>query len=205
MEGTHEKVKLYSPITLIGCLLLIFSCKQQPQKKLHTDYTTVEKTLRSGDLICRYGDGIWSIYLRNISSHEKRFSHVGIIIIESNRPYVIHASANDYSGIGKVAKEPFTTFINDSDDFAIYRITQSKERRERISTIALEYLGKPFDLFFDLHTKDKIYCSELIRLCVNAAIEENIIKTSYFEGKEIVPIDSCYSHSSFIKIIDIKE
>ena len=60
----------------------------------------------NGDLIFRFGKGRWSKCFRDISVHEKRFSHVGIITTQSNAVFVVHASADDYTGIGHVKEVP---------------------------------------------------------------------------------------------------
>jgi len=181
-------------------VLIIGSCKQPPSQKQHSITPTLEQTLQSGDIVCRYGDGIWSKQLRNVSTQEKRFSHVGIVILEADQLYVIHASANDYSGVGKVSKEPFAQFIQDTKDFAVYRLPESPQVRDQIAQNALTHIGKPFDMYFDLATEDKIYCSELVRICVNLATNKDLIKTSEFKGKEVVPIDNCYIQPTTIQI-----
>lgn len=157
----------------------------------------------SGDIICRFGNGIWSNYFKNVSSEEKRFSHIGIIFVdEKSTPWVIHASANDYSGVGRVAKDPLKQFIAKAEEFAIYRIEGDEDVGPRIAREALGFLDRPFDSAFDLSTEDRVYCSELIYLCVNRSAKSKIIRPFNYKGYQVVAIDNCYKHPNATLIYD---
>jgi uncharacterized protein YycO len=203
MEGSHEKMKIgLSAISLI-LMLSLCSCKpKQPIGDEHREASFKKARLQAGDIVCRYGEGLWSRHFRDMSLRDKRFSHVGIVILESNHPFVIHASADDYSGHGQVDKELFSEFINDATDFAVYRIKGHGDIGTKIASNAMTYIRKPFDIHFDLSTKNEVYCSELVRLCVNSAAGDEVIGTSKIRGKNVVAIDDCYLHPSVFVVYD---
>lgn len=153
----------------------------------------IEGLVQSGDIICRYGDGFWSSRFRESSVGDKRFSHVGIIQVKSGDRFVIHALASDFSGAGSVLKEPLTDFLSDSHTVSVYRFKGPRAVRSKIADEAVLHIGKPFDLAFDLDSDESLYCSELVWICVNAALGKKLIESSILNGKRIIPIDSCYS------------
>ena len=148
--------------------------------------------VKEGDLIFRYGQGRWSGYFRDISKTEKRFSHVGIVVADSMGLAVVHASADDLTGIGSVKMETLESFSGNFDDVAVYRIDCDQDRKRKISELALAYLGTPFDARFDLSSDKAVYCTELVRIVVNGALDREVIGTTVKLGLEFVAIDNCY-------------
>ena len=82
--------------------------------------------LREGDLVFRRGHGLWSGLFAEASAHDRRFSHVGVLIRAGDAWQVVHASADDRTGIGGTEAEPLAAFLHDATDFEI--------RRPRLST-----------------------------------------------------------------------
>lgn len=123
-------------------------------------------------------------------------------MVQPKQTWVIHASANDFSGNGKVHKEKIELFLSGIRDFAVYRFTGNMEVGSEISNIALSQLEKPFDAKFDLLTFDRLYCSELVSFCVNTAAQDTVIEPSTFRGKRIVTVDDCYKSQRFVKVYD---
>lgn len=200
MEGRRRQV-----VIRFSGLLFAFSCSLLPAWGEENNKFAEHEIglIHSGDLICRLGNGIWSDHFKNISSLEKRFSHIGIIFIdEKSNTWVIHASANDYTGVGRVAKEPLEQFIANAEEFAIYRIKGDETIGLRIAREALEFLDRPFDSKFDLSSADRIYCSELIYLSVNRSAKSKIIQAFNYKGHLVVAIDNCYKHPYAILVYD---
>lgn len=161
----------------------------------------LDKTeLMSGDLVFILGDGFWSQFFKNISQNEKRFSHVGIISKKEGEPHVVHASASDFTGIGRVSIVAFKDFIKECSDFSIYRVDANNSVRDKIADTVLNFVGYPFDRNFDLTSTDSVYCAELIRIAVNQSTGLEIIGTSKFAAGEFVCIDDCYLNNK-IKIV----
>lgn len=162
-------------------------------------------SLENGDLIFRLGNGHWSRYFRDAALHEKRFSHVGIVSVQSgatNDIGVIHALADDSTGIGSVQWVPLADFIKNHSEIAMYRMTCSERDRQRLGAEACTYLGRPFDVHFDLTSREEVYCTELVRCVYNDALGREVIGTSVINGVEIVALDNCYLVPGMRKIFD---
>lgn len=176
--------------------------KEQLISNKREDISSFFGVLQSGDIIFRYGNGLWSRQFRNMSLRDKRFSHVGIVVIDSGQSYVVHASADDRHGHGQVERELVSCFLADAADFALYRVRGDVASGLQIACNALTYIGTSFDVCFSLDTDTEVYCSELVRICVNSAAGSEIIGTSMVEGIHIVAIDDCYNHASIINVYD---
>lgn len=146
----------------------------------------------SGDLVFILGNGFWSQFFKNISQKEKRFSHVGIIAEKDGEPHIVHASASDFTGIGRVSIVGLKDFLKECSDFSIYRVDANNSVRDKIADTVVNFIGYPFDREFDLSSDDSVYCAELIRIAVNQSTGSEIIGTSKFAAGEFVCIDDCY-------------
>lgn len=148
--------------------------------------------LQSGDMIFRAGKGRWSAYFSDVSQRDKRFSHVGIIAASESGCLVVHASADDRSGVGTVRADPLESFVSNHDDIAIFRLRVDDVTRNEIAAASLSKCGCRFDSGFDLSTSNEMYCTELVRWSVNSALQREVIGTTTVGGREIVALDDCY-------------
>ena len=91
-----------------------------------------------------------------------------------------------------------------SIDCAVYRYDGSDVVRSRIGDEAEKAIGVRFDSAFDLKTKKRLYCAEMVRNAVNAAVGREVVGTSRKGDFEYVAIDDCY-RTGFVKVFDAKE
>jgi hypothetical protein len=204
VEGTHKK-GLVSLVLLAGTTFLILGCKPSLPDSAKSDGAAQQYPVPSaeaGDLVFRYGNGPWSKYFRDLSQQEKRFSHVGVVVVEDEELAVVHASADDRSGVGHVRLESLASFTAEFDNVAVYRVNCSPEQRLEIAEAASSHVGKPFDAWFDLSSGDEVYCSELVRNAVNGVLKEEAVTTTTVNGRVIVTIDNCYLGLRFTKVYD---
>ncbi|MDJ0532198.1 MAG: YiiX/YebB-like N1pC/P60 family cysteine hydrolase [Xenococcaceae cyanobacterium MO_207.B15] len=123
--------------------------------------------LQSGDLIFRQGNGLLSQILSS-KDQNSQFSHVGIVKIVRNRPFVIHASTGQPWGIDAVVKmDSLEDFLQKdlASAVAVYRLHQENTLlAENAANLAYQYSLKqiPFDPEFSLKSDDKFYCTELV-------------------------------------------
>ena len=171
------------------------------------EQNNVRQLVKSGDIICRAGSGIWSDLATELSPREKRFSHAGIILVANDSTVsVVHAEANDYTGIGAIKEEPLAHFLSGGNDFAIFRLRQQHPQifdTETFTTNIRKYLGIPFDYKFDLLTEDRMYCTEFIYHAMrnlNPPIHLSTITSE--KGKVFVPVDSCHDPLLFNSVIE---
>jgi len=159
--------------------------------------------IKNGDLILRCGRSTesYTVYLADKNSE---FTHIGIISVENKIPYVIHAvpHKNKY-----IKKETLKDFLKPkfTSKFALYRNNLNESYLEKIVEEAnLFYHNKYiFDSEYDLKTKSKLYCTELI---INAyknigiSLKLNAKKFSYVFGKHSIIFPSEFTKPPFKKI-----
>lgn len=180
---------LFSLVVLIAAI----SCKNTTQKDSNNE--TAYALLENGDLIYRHGNGFFSEYFRNTSENEQIYSHGGIIFLQNDSIYVIHSEASEFTGIGGVKKEPIQTFLKYVSTWGVYRLDTTEIVRNKIVSIAKEYLDKdtPFDLDFNSEDDNKIYCTQLIAISVNKAMDNTIITPrNTFRKNRYYAIDDTY-------------
>jgi uncharacterized protein YycO len=120
--------------------------------------------LRDGDIVLRRGLDMMSRLVLT-QGDAARFSHVGLIVMRRDIPYVIHAMPEEGGHRGGAVLESFRSFIapSEASEVAVYRrIGLSKAQRAAIKQSAFSQLGLPFDDRFQLSDTQKVYCTELV-------------------------------------------
>jgi hypothetical protein len=122
--------------------------------------------LRDGDLVFRRGRSLESMAVV-FAGRNKGFSHVGILVMEAGKPYVIHIEPGN-SSLAKdaVRKEPLESFLEErkASHYAIYRSHLGRKSLERVVDQARSYYIRKcrFDNAYDLQTDRDLYCTELV-------------------------------------------
>lgn len=131
-------------------------------------------SLRSGDLVCRLGNGFFSGIFRRYSGGPERFSHIGVVHWDGDSCFVIHAEASELTGIGSVRKDLLSFFADESFDLQFFEVPDDTVRR-RIDSFAVSYLLRPtsFDLGFDMTSDSTLYCTELVAVCINRSVGDD--------------------------------
>lgn len=158
--------------------------------------------IASGDLILRMGNSFYSPIARNISTRERRFSHVGIAVVECGAVFVIHAEADD-SGVGGVRIDSVVDFLEGTNDWGIYRLRATESERTAVAHVAESYLAQaiPFDLNFDAADSTAFYCSELAMHCINRGLGCTLVRPATFiKDRYFVAIDETYLNDQTYKV-----
>jgi len=195
-------VGVFTVICIAIIFLLIRQWRQQSISKniQYIQEDTVIPHLKDGDIICRLGDRIWSMYFKELSPNDKRFSHLGIIRIRNNIVSVINAEGLTKEGKDFVNEISLNDFLKCAQKTGIYRLNNIEG--EIISDAALEFIGLPFDWQFDMEDNSKLYCSELLYVILKK-IDPNIKLNKVFikeMGKNIIPLDVCSQYEYFTEI-----
>lgn len=123
-----------------------------------------EAALADGDLVFRRGrDAMSAMVLARRGG--SRFSHVGMLMVEGHRYWVIHAMPEGSGEPGGVRRELLADFLAPAvaSDAAVYRVAAlSPAARADLRGYLQSQLGKPFDFDFALSTPGRVYCSELV-------------------------------------------
>lgn len=188
MESVYIKITLL----LLGVLLCV-SCSKPEES------TAKIPPVEDGDIICRLGNGMFSNLFRSQSA-EKIYSHVGILRFVNDSLFVVHAEAGELTGMGHVKAEPWQSFLDNSRQWGIYRMKQDPSSRRQIAVNAFRYVENqtPFDVEFNPHDDDKVYCTELVALAINQAMDEPLILPGGKMGDLLFySVDDIYLHPGF--------
>ena len=129
------------------------------------DASRIRPLLKNGDVILRSGIGIWSEAFRSRNTHDKRFSHVGIVCIGPDGTCrVIQAEGDDITGRGKVSPDTLEHFIGQSSGIGISRLHTADP--DALAEAAATVAGRPFDWKFDADDDSAVYCTELVDLAL---------------------------------------
>ncbi|RFM27712.1 YiiX/YebB-like N1pC/P60 family cysteine hydrolase [Deminuibacter soli] len=122
--------------------------------------------LQPGDIITRTGTDFTSESLRRLCRRDNTYSHCGIVNIENDSIVVYHALGGETSANQQLKREPLAVFCNGNSNkgFGIFRMPLTPAVYHRVDSMvhACYAAGLPFDMAFDLHTDDKMYCSEFV-------------------------------------------
>jgi len=181
--------------------LAIFNRQKRQYSYLHfIQEDEIISSLNDGDVICRLGDRAWSQLFMELSPNDKRFSHLGIVRIRDNIITVINAEGLAIEGKDYVNEVPLKEFLKIAQRVGIYRIRSLEGYK--ISDMALEYKGRPFDWKFDMEEDNNLYCSELLYVILKRLepnITLNIIWLNNIK-KNIIPLDICSQKEYFIEV-----
>lgn len=181
---------------LAAGIVLHFRPEQQPARPPLSASCSTGTVLREGDLVFRRGQGLWSEVFAEASAHDRRFSHVGVLLRTGDSWQVAHASAEDLTGVGCAAIEPLRTFLRDTSAFEIRRPRlEAGQLRQFVAMLRGAARSRiPFDTEFSLATPDRVYCTELIwQAWTRATGADPLPRKTLWRGQSIVSIEDVIS------------
>jgi len=181
-------------LALGGYLIYFYNFKTFPPPP---EVSHIRPHLQHGDIILRSGIGFWSERFRNSNPADKRFSHVGIVLIDEPGKYlVLHAEGDDLSGDGTVAIITLEQFVGGSVEIGISRL-HTLSPAEFVRN-AKKYLGRPFDWKFDTASDTDIYCTELVDLALKPLSPDMALKRN---RQNIIVPEACLDKRFFTEIL----
>ncbi len=184
--------------------LVINPLNSEPVKKVETQFPIINHKLQTGDLVFRRGKGLISDFFSNTSEHDKRFSHVGVVVIKSGIPYVFHIIGTGQTETKGVKMEPLASFCDATQNsaFALYRNSHLDGKQEAVNSYleGIKKHGIIFDEHFDLDTDDAQYCTEMIYKMI-VSVTGKPLPLSRFKGESFVSVDNLYHHLPECKLI----
>ncbi|GHU11374.1 hypothetical protein FACS1894151_11040 [Spirochaetia bacterium] len=156
--------------------------------------------LEDGDVLCRLGDRIWSQYFREISPHDKRFSHLGIVRVVEGTYTVINAEGLAVEGKDFVNETSLQDFLDSATEIGVYRLRDGAATA--LSAAALEFIGRPFDWSFDMDSDDRLYCTELLYAVLKRVAPGVPLATVRLNppGRDIIPPEACSQSEHFTEV-----
>ncbi len=180
---------------LLAFGLVINPLNSEPLKTSVPTFPIIKKHLQTGDLVFRKGKGIISDFFAQASESEKLYSHVGVLVMKNEIPYVYHLLGTGESGKSGLKIETLSSFCNGSQNngFALYRNKNLGGKPDLVESY-LEAVNKSrvvFDEHFDLATDDEQYCTEMIYKMI-LSLTGKQLPISIFKGQQFVSIDNLY-------------
>lgn len=197
-------------IAAVLCLILAGAAFAGWRVHRATDTTRVDPiaiphdvTFQSGDIIIAGGVSLQSRFVMSFTQGN-HYSHVGMIEVTDQGPFVIHAAptgAGD-GGVGdKVARIPLDLFLAERGYVAVQvlRLKDDTTDAAQIARDACDYASTcveqaiPFDAAFDLAESENMYCSELVYLAYMHAGHRwpdklvQVVSTLIVDGPVILP------------------
>ncbi len=125
------------------------------------------RVFRDGDLVFRKGKGFFSRFFAEAGSRAVEYSHVGLVTLIDGEVQVIHTEASELTGRGRAKREPLEDFLSDENAFSgdLFRlrgITGTQEATVVRAASGFVEQETPFDADFDLASRDRLYCTELV-------------------------------------------
>jgi uncharacterized protein YycO len=123
---------------------------------------------QTGDIVFLNGTSLRSRVVRHLQGYSSDYSHLGMIIVEDDVRWVIHADPS----AGKVVKQRWDVMAAEGTYCGglVCRV-RSDHGTAVASAVANEWASRavPFDSEFDLRTNDQLYCTELVWLAYENA------------------------------------
>jgi hypothetical protein len=197
-----KKRILVGGFLLFGITIIVIFYQQRRQHSIlsYVQENEILAFLNDGDIICRLGDRLWSIFFKELSPNDKRFSHLGIIRIRNNIVSVINAEGLAAEGKDYVNEVPLNDFLKIAQSVGVYRLRSIEGNK--ISEAASEYIGYPFDWEFDMEDGNNLYCSELLYVILKKLNPDIKLNTIWLKeiGKNVLPLDICSQSEYFIEV-----
>lgn len=165
-------------------------------------YKSAARLVQSGDLATRMGSDITSLMLAKLNPVDDSYSHCGIVCIENDTPFVYHCIGGEFNPDQKMRRDPLWLFGHPADNkrLGLYRPAMDTKQLGRVldSAKAWYSAGLPFDLNFDLETKEAQYCTEMAANAYEAGWQaKQVITRHTVSGKKYIPVDALFLHSGF--------
>ena len=160
----------------------------------------VAERVRDGDIICRLGDRLWSLYFKDVSPTDKRFSHLGIARVTGGAVTVINAEGRAMEGRDFVNETGLEEFLGAARAAGIYRPRGLDGKA--LSTAAAGFIGVPFDWSFDLQDDTRLYCTELLYAALKKAAPEIRLQTVFRKelNRELIPLEAVSNSPYFEEV-----
>jgi len=190
---------------LIG--LLLFSCREKEKKVVVAPRITLQSTLpkmeqskallSDGCIVLRAGNDVISSMFAQLNRTDKTFSHCGIAFEEDKKWYVFHSIGGEDNPNSKLRKDTYEKFVGFEHNlgFGICNYALTDTQLQKLHNIVLNYYQKeiPFDMQFDLHSNDRLYCAEMVYKAYQQALGvDTFFSTTVIKDFKYVSTDNLF-------------
>lgn len=139
---------------------------------LHAVVDSIKHLVKEGDIVFRGGTDIESNIIRDFSYYDKLFSHCGICIKLDTSLGIAHMLGGESNLEGGLLYSSIEDFFRypENESAGIYEMNLTKGEITRLRSYidSLKKKNIDFDLKFNLFTKDKLYCTEMVIDAINS-------------------------------------
>jgi hypothetical protein len=165
-------------------------------------FARAAKLAQSGDLATRMGSDVTSLMLAQLNPVDGKYSHCGIVCIENDTPFVYHCLGGEFNPDQKMRRDPLWLFAHPADNkrLGLYRPAMQALQLKRVldSVTAWHQAQLPFDMNFDLNTREALYCTEMATNAYEAGWRgERVITRHAVSGKKYIPVDALFLNPGF--------
>jgi hypothetical protein len=143
-----------------------------------------------------------------VSDSVTDYSHVGFVHITEDSIHIIHAEASELTFKGFVHRDPLDSFLHNVRSWGIYRLDRPDSIRDQIVENALRYHKAKvrFDMDFSITDTTEVYCTELIAVCINKAVGEEMVKpATVIMGKSGFSVDDTFLVDGIFEVAKSEE
>ncbi len=160
----RNPVKIVAFCFLFLALFYLFFYKTD---RVVVDAAAMDK-MQDYDILLAQGQSVHSKVVKLFNGHNDDYSHIGILVREEDKVYVLHATpdGSDSNGIRYDELQSFFA-LSDVCSYTILRHQQLNDTfREKLGAgiTGFKSHAAPFDYDFNNHENGKLYCSELVWL-----------------------------------------
>lgn len=182
------------------CLFILLCCRSRPVEDgyayQYKNLDSAKALVHTGDLIVRNGTDEVSFATRKFNRKDTSYSHCGLIQVENDSIWVYHALGGIYNPSQTLKRQIIDSFCNpmEIDQFAIYRYKFSTAQNQLLSRVVTNYYKEklPFDMFFNIESNDKMYCSEFVFKSINAVTNGYLMNRLPYTQPQYVTVDDLY-------------
>lgn len=190
-----------------GCLFLLLSCINHHITN-NTEIDSAKTLIRHGDIIVRNGRDEISAAARSFNRTDFTYSHCGLCFIENDSVFVYHAIGGKENPSMQLKREYLNYFCASkyNDKFAIFRFSLSETELDTLKRIVKNSFDSKlmFDIFYNMTTDDKMYCSEFVYKSLSQAMNETwTIQPNKSIMLSYVTIDDLYLNKYATNIVKI--
>ncbi|MCK4638844.1 MAG: hypothetical protein KAT33_05445 [Bacteroidales bacterium] len=147
--------------------IIIYKLHGEAKQKQNVNNLNCDLVVKNGDLVFRKGRSIASRVVL-ITDRASSYSHVGVIYMLNEIPYVIHTVPDESeNGIDYVKMEKLSVFFSSekASRGSVFRLKEQYMNSAKLAALtAKSYFDDKivFDDAFDLKSENKLYCTELV-------------------------------------------
>lgn len=183
--------------------------QQQVSQRAYTAIERCKNMIRQGDMILRTGIDFTSESLRLFSATDKTYSHCGIASIEHDSIFVYHALGGEWNPDEKLRRDRLEVFCSPIDNrgFGVFTFNFSPTQVHALDSVVRSWYARQltFDMDFDLHTDDKLYCAEFVAKALQLGSGGVIsFSTTRINNFEFMAVDNLFLHKNCVEKARIK-